>query len=82
MIETQIATANLEAVVANERLLRPKDVTRRLNISSRTFERLLSAGSFPKPDLRIGRVTLWKPETLTFWIESESARQRGRGGRA
>ncbi len=60
-------------------LLRPKDVARRLNISIRTFERLLSAGKFFRPDLRIGRLTLWKPETVGRWIDDESARQRGRG---
>lgn len=64
-----------------ERLLRPDDIAHRLHIAKRSFERLLSAGAFPRPDLRIGRVTLCKPVTLSRWIEDESARQRGRGGK-
>lgn len=45
------------------------EVARRLGISRRTIERLRSAGRFPKPDLTIGKMPLWRPETIHAWIE-------------
>jgi predicted DNA-binding transcriptional regulator AlpA len=38
-------------------------------MSRRTIERLRSAGRFPKPDLKIGKAPLWKPETIRRWID-------------
>jgi predicted DNA-binding transcriptional regulator AlpA len=48
-------------------------VAKALGISRRALERERSAGRFPPPDLTIGRMPLWKPETIRQWIE--------RGGR-
>ncbi|MDB5349203.1 MAG: hypothetical protein JWN86_450 [Planctomycetota bacterium] len=45
-----------------------------LGVSRRTLERERSAGRFPRPDLTIGKMPLWKRETIHEWIE--------RGGRA
>lgn len=59
-----------------EPLLRRDAVVSTLGISNRTFERMLSAGTFPGPDLRIGRLTLWRPSTVAAWIETETNRQR------
>jgi hypothetical protein len=42
-------------------------------VSRRTLERERSAGRFPRPDLKIGKRPMWKPETIRAWIE--------RGGR-
>jgi predicted DNA-binding transcriptional regulator AlpA len=50
------------------------DVAAALGISRRTLERERSAGRFPPPDLTIGRMPLWRPETIRAWIEG--------GGRA
>lgn len=41
-----------------------------LNCSRRMVERLKSSGRLPKPDLIIGRMPRWKPETVRRWIES------------
>jgi predicted DNA-binding transcriptional regulator AlpA len=60
--------------VAVERLLlRLDEVAAALGVSRRAIERLRSAGRFPRPDLRIGRMPLWTPETIRRWVE--------RGGR-
>lgn len=44
-----------------------------LGVSRRTIERERSVGRFPRPDLTIGRMPLWQPETIRRWVE--------RGGR-
>jgi predicted DNA-binding transcriptional regulator AlpA len=38
---------------------------------------MLSAGQFPPPDRRIGRVTVWRPATVQAWIEGDDTK----GGR-
>jgi predicted DNA-binding transcriptional regulator AlpA len=61
------------AALACEPLLRPDDVARILNIGKRTFERWLSSGRFPRPDIKVGpKISLWKPATVRAWIEAES----------
>jgi hypothetical protein len=50
-------------------LLSQEDLTRVLNASRRTVERMRSAGRLPRPDLHLGRVPRWKPETIQRWIE-------------
>jgi hypothetical protein len=40
------------------------EVAEALRVSRRHVERQLSAGRFPKPDLRLGRVSLWSVETV------------------
>lgn len=53
-----------------ERLaLRLAEVAASLGISRRAIERERSAGRFPKPDLTIGRMPLWRPETIARWVE-------------
>ncbi|QDV32368.1 hypothetical protein ElP_01960 [Tautonia plasticadhaerens] len=49
------------------------DIAEALGVSRRALERERSAGRLPKPDLTIGRMPLWRPETIRGWIE--------RGGR-
>ena len=59
---------------APERLTyRFNDLPIALGVSRRTLERERSAGRFPKPDPTVGRMPLWRPETIREWIE--------RGGR-
>lgn len=62
-----------------ERMLRIGDVARTLGIARRTFERMLSAGTFPLHDLHLGRVKVWRPSTVQAWIESESQCQQQKG---
>jgi predicted DNA-binding transcriptional regulator AlpA len=40
-----------------------------LGVSRRTLERALSAGKFPKPDLRFGKSAVWRIETLRDFLE-------------
>ena len=40
-----------------------------LGISRRTLERERSAARFPRPDLWMGKIPLWKPETIRRWID-------------
>lgn len=40
-----------------------------LDISRRALERERSAGRFPAPDVTIGKMPLWQPETIRRWIE-------------
>jgi excisionase family DNA binding protein len=61
-------------VSAIEPLLTVTDLARLLVCDRRTVERLRAAGRLPRPDLMIGRLPRWKPETIRRWIEN--------GGRA
>ena len=44
-------------------------IAKALGISRRTLERERSAGRFPPPDLHIGKMPLWRPETIRRWVE-------------
>ena len=48
--------------------LRLDDVAAALGVSRRAIERERSAGRFPKPDITLGRMPLWRPETLRRWL--------------
>ena len=62
-----------EPAPSAERLaLRLEEIARSLGISRRAVERERSAGRFPRPDLTIGRMPLWRPETIRRWIEGGS----------
>jgi excisionase family DNA binding protein len=52
-----------------EPLLSVDDLARTLNASRRTIERMRSAGKLPRPDLHLGKLPRWKPETIRRWIE-------------
>jgi predicted DNA-binding transcriptional regulator AlpA len=63
-----------EAAPAAERLaLRLDEVAAALGVSRRAIERERAAGRFPRPDLTIGRMPLWKPETIKAWLEGGGA---------
>jgi hypothetical protein len=40
-----------------------------LGVSRRAFERKRSAGRFLRPDLTIGKMPLWRPETVREFLE-------------
>lgn len=48
--------------------LRLDDLAKALGVSRRALERERSAGRLPRPDLTIGRMPLWRPETIREWI--------------
>ena len=49
-------------------LWRLDDVARALSVDRRTIERLRSAGKFPRADMQIGRIPLWRPATIRDWV--------------
>lgn len=54
-----------------ERLtLRINEVAEALGVSRSAIERERRAGRFPRPDLTVGRMPLWRPETIRAWIEN------------
>ena len=53
--------------------LRIDEVADALGLSRRAIERERAAGRFPKPDATIGKMPLWRPETVHSFLE--------RGGR-
>ncbi len=56
-------------VAAVERLTyRIRDIAAVLGVSRRTIEAERSAGRLPEPDLRIGKVPLWRVETIRAWL--------------
>jgi predicted DNA-binding transcriptional regulator AlpA len=57
------------AAVVDRLALRLDEVAVALGVSRRAIERERSAGRFPRPDLTIGRMPLWRPETIRRWIE-------------
>lgn len=62
--------SDLDPLLSFERLtLRLGDIAKAPGISRRPLERERSAGRFPPPDLHIGKMPLWRPETIRAWIE-------------
>jgi len=51
-------------------LLRAAEVANYLNIGARTLWRWTSAGRFPRPDLREGRVVRWRRQTVEDWLDA------------
>jgi predicted DNA-binding transcriptional regulator AlpA len=47
---------------------RLEQIAKALGISRRALERERAAGRFPKPDKVIGRMPLWRPETVKAWL--------------
>jgi predicted DNA-binding transcriptional regulator AlpA len=49
---------------------RTSDLPHLTRLSASTIARLRRAGRLPKPDLVAGRALLWKPDSITSWLES------------
>jgi predicted DNA-binding transcriptional regulator AlpA len=63
-------TREPRTVPLNDRLTwRLADIVQATGLARRTLERLRSAGRFPAPDLHVGALPLWKPETIRAWVE-------------
>lgn len=52
-----------------EPLLGIDDLAALLSCSRRLVERMRSSGKVPIPDIKIGKMPRWKPETIRRWIE-------------
>jgi len=72
-----VAAANAATAepAAPKMLLRVDPIAESLSISRRTLERLIAAGRFPKPDVRVGRMGLWRPETVRAWLDGQRGRR-------
>lgn len=55
-----------------ERLYSTDDLADVLNVGRRTVERLRSAGKLPKPDLHVGKMPRWRPETVRAWLDRQA----------
>ncbi len=44
------------------------DIAAVTGISRRSLERERAAGRFPKPDLIVGRMPLWRAATIEAWV--------------
>jgi hypothetical protein len=49
---------------------RIEDLVDALGVSRRFFERARAAGRLPKPDLRIGKLPLWRVGTIRNWLDN------------
>ena len=61
---------------ADRMALRFDEVAASLGVSRRLLERERSAGRFPVADRTIGRVPLWKRETVAAWLDSRKGGSR------
>lgn len=58
------ATVPLESRLA----IRIDELAEALGVSRRALERERAAGRFPPPDLKIGKMPLWRIETIRNWL--------------
>ncbi|APW60454.1 helix-turn-helix transcriptional regulator [Paludisphaera borealis] len=52
-----------------EPLMTIVDLARTLACSRRVVERMRAAGKIPQPDIKVGKMPRWRPETIRTWIE-------------
>lgn len=55
-----------------EPLLSLNDLAGVLNANRRTLERMRSSGRLPRPDMHVGKMMRWKPETIREWIAGQA----------
>lgn len=48
---------------------RLNELAQSFGVSRRTLERAKSSGRLPKPDIYIGKIPLWRPETIQHWLD-------------
>jgi predicted DNA-binding transcriptional regulator AlpA len=56
--------------------LRLDEVADSIGMSRRAIERERSAGRFASPDLHIGKAPLWRPQTISTWLDSQKGGRR------
>jgi predicted DNA-binding transcriptional regulator AlpA len=54
--------------------LRIDEVAASMGVSRRAIERERAKGNFPKQDLVIGKMPLWRPETIRAWLDQQPRR--------
>lgn len=68
-----VTTSKLRESVAVplEPLLSIDDFAGFLNAGRRTIDRMRAAGQLPKPDLHVGKMPRWRPETVRAWMDRQ-----------
>jgi excisionase family DNA binding protein len=66
-------------VAESRALLSKREAARSLGVCVRTLERLISAGSFPKP-LKVGSASRFHPSDVSMYLERLMAQRRCEGG--
>jgi predicted DNA-binding transcriptional regulator AlpA len=66
--------AELAALPPDMAIIRQKELLHLLGISGVTLWRWQRAGWFPRPDLRVGGVVGWRPETIRAFLSKNSKR--------
>jgi hypothetical protein len=51
------------------------EIAASLGVSRRLLEQARAAGRLPRADLKIGRVSLWKVESIRDWLSQQADRQ-------
>lgn len=51
-------------------MLKRTEIVKTLGITLRTFERMQSRGSFPKPDAMLNKMPRWHRSTFAAWLEA------------
>lgn len=49
-------------------LLTIKEIIKRLGVSRASFDRWVTAGKFPAPDIRFGKSARWELDTFRNWV--------------
>lgn len=55
--------------VACEALMTTGQIAAAMGVSTRQVHLMISAGKFPRCDLRIGRLARWKVSSYNLWLE-------------
>jgi hypothetical protein len=77
-----LRAALLDRQAAPPRLTyRLSEIAAALGVSRRLMEQARAAGRLPRADLHIGRVSLWRTETIRDWLSQQADRQ-GRRSRS
>ncbi len=71
----QSKSDNHPAFVSTQ-MLSPSDIAALLRISRRTLQTWRAAGKLPPPDLHIGKVIRWKPESIESWLSEKQPQNR------
>lgn len=58
--------------------LRIEEVADALGVSRRAIERERASGRFPRPDLTIGKMPLWRPETVRDYLSQQAPGRRSK----
>lgn len=65
------ATFDNSTNASTDRLIGTRSVCSLVEVSDRQLRRLVSIGTFPKPDMKLGKSLRWKLSTITKFIEGQ-----------